>query len=130
MQDFSKIASPLTQLTQKNTPFEWTDKQERCFQELKNRLVSASILALPTGADGFVIYNDASYNGLGCVLMLNGKVIAYASRQLKTNKKNYPTHDLELAAVIFALKIWCHYLYGATCEIYIDHKSLKYLLGG
>ena len=89
--------------------------------------MSAPILALLTGADGFVIYSDASYNGLGCVLMQHGKVIAYASRQLKPHEKTYPTHDLELAAVIFALKIWHHYLYGATCEIYTDHKSLKYL---
>ena len=75
----------------------------------------------------FVIYSDASRNGLGCVLMQGGKVVVYASRQLKPHEVNYPTHDLELAAVVFALKIWRHYLYGQRCEIYTDHKSLKYL---
>ena len=84
-------------------------------------------MALPQGTEGFVIYSDASRQGLGCVLMQHGRVIAYASRQLKTHEMNYPTHDLELAAVIFALKIWRHYLYGARCQIYTDHKSLKYI---
>ncbi|GFY91100.1 hypothetical protein Acr_07g0012960 [Actinidia rufa] len=83
--------------------------------------------ALPSGADGFTIYSDASHRGLGCVLMQHGKVIAYASRQLRPHEKNYPTHDLELAVVVFALKIWRHYLYGVTCEVFTDHKSLKYL---
>ena len=75
---------------------------------------------------GFVIYSNASRKGLGCVLMQHGKVIAYASRQLKSYEQNYPTHDLELAAVVFALKIWRHYLFGERCEIYTNHKSLKY----
>ena len=73
------------------------------------------------------MYCDASRVGLGCVLMQNGKVIAYASRQLRRHELNYPTHDLEMAAVIFALKIWRHYLYGEKCEIYTDHKSLQYI---
>ena len=73
------------------------------------------------------MYCDASRVGLGCVLMQNGKVISYASRQLRRHELNYPTHDLEMAAVIFALKIWRHYLYGEKCEIYTDHKSLKYI---
>ena len=107
--------------------FEWTEECERSFQELKSRLTSAPILIIPTSIGGFVVFNDASRKGLGCVLMQNGKVMAYASRQLKTYEQNYPTHDLELAAVIFALKIWRHYLYGESFEIYIDHKSLKYL---
>ncbi|XP_050238154.1 uncharacterized protein LOC126687641 [Mercurialis annua] len=77
---------------------------------------------------GYVVYNDASNNGLGCVLMQQGKVIAYASRQLRPHELNYPTHDVELAAVIFALKIWRHYLYGKKCLVYTDHKSLKYIL--
>ncbi|GFS41476.1 hypothetical protein Acr_00g0074550 [Actinidia rufa] len=81
--------------------------------------------ALPSGTDGFTIYSDASHRGLGCVLMQHGKVIAYASRQLRPHEKNYPTHDLELAAVVFALKIWRHYLYGVTCEVFTDHKSLN-----
>ena len=76
----------------------------------------------------FVIYSDASLNGLGCVLMQDGKVITYTFRQLKLHEKNYPTHDLELAAIVFALKIWRHYLYGEKCRIFTDHKSLKYLM--
>jgi hypothetical protein len=84
------------------------------------------VLTIPSSSGGFVIYSDASHKGLGCVLMQHGKVVAYASRQLKNYEQNYPTHDLELAAVVFALKIWRHYLYGEKCEIYTDHKSLKY----
>ena len=84
-------------------------------------------MALPEGNDGFVIYSDASLLGLGCTLMQRGKVIAYASRQLKEHERRYPTHDMELAAIVFALKIWRHYLYGVECQIFTDHKSLKYL---
>jgi hypothetical protein len=90
-------------------------------------LVTAPVLALPTESGNFVVYSDASKKGLGCVLMQNDNVIAYTSRQLKPYEQNYPTHDLELAAVVFALKIWRHYLYDERCEIYTDHKSLKYL---
>lgn len=127
VKDFSKIATPLTKLTRKNQKFEWDDKCEESFQELKQRLVTAPVLALPDDQGNFVIYSDASHKGLGCVLMQHGKVIAYASRQLKPHEQNYPTHDLELAAVVFALKIWRHYLYGEKCEIFTDHKSLKYI---
>ncbi|WMV20158.1 hypothetical protein MTR67_013543 [Solanum verrucosum] len=95
--------------------------------ELKKRLTTAPVLTLPEGTQGFVVYNDASRVGLGCVLMQNGKVIAYASRQLKVHEKNYPTHDLELAAIIFALKIWRHYLYGVHGDVFTDHKSLQYV---
>ena len=109
-QDFSKISTAMTQLTRKGEPFVWTEKQEECFQELKKRLTTAPVLTLPNGEEGFAVYSDASHKGLGCVLMQSGKVIAYASRQLKPHEKNYPTHDLELAAVIHALKIWRHYL--------------------
>ena len=126
VEGFSKIASPLTNLTRKNVKFQWTDSCERSFMELKQRLVSAPILAIPTGSGGLVVYSDASKCGLGCVLMQNRRVIAFSSRQLKNYENNYPTHDLELAAVVFALKIWRHYLYGERCEIYTDHKSLKY----
>ena len=94
---------------------------------LKELLTSALVLTLPSGDEEYTVYCDASRVGLGCVLMQNGKVIAYASRQLKKHEQNYPTHDLEMAAVVFALKIWRHYLYGVTCEIYTDHKSLKYI---
>ncbi|RVW59896.1 Transposon Ty3-G Gag-Pol polyprotein [Vitis vinifera] len=127
IEGFSKIALPLTKLTQKGVKFEWSDDCECSFQELKNRLVSAPILTIPSGSGGFVVYSDASYQGLGCVLMQHGRVVAYASRQLKPYERNYPTHDLELAAVVFALKIWRHFLFGETCEIFTDHKSLKYL---
>ncbi|XP_071917014.1 uncharacterized protein [Coffea arabica] len=95
--------------------------------ELKRRLTSAPVLVLPDGGEGYAVYSDASGEGLGCVLMQNDKVVAYASRRLKPHEQNYPTHDLELAAVIFSLKKWRHYLYGVTFEVYTDHKSLKYL---
>lgn len=127
VKDFSKIATPLTKLTRKNEKFEWTPKCEESFQELKRLLTSAPVLTLPDDTGNFVIYSDASHKGLGCVLMRHGKVIAYASRQLKDYEVRYPTHDLELAAIVFALKIWRHYLYGKKCEIYTDHKSLKYI---
>ena len=107
--------------------FVWGNDCEQSFQELKRRLTSAPILTIPSGDEGFMVYTDASRKGLGCVLMQEGKVIAYASRQLKSYELNYPTHDLELAAIVFALKIWRHYLYGRTFEIFTDHKSLKYI---
>ncbi|KAJ0623757.1 putative nucleotidyltransferase, Ribonuclease H [Helianthus annuus] len=110
IENFSKIAQPLTALTQKDKKFDWSDKQEEAFQLLKNKLCDAPILALPEGTYDFVVYCDASRQGLGCVLMQRQKVIAYASRQLKVHAKNYTTHDLELGAVVFALKIWRHYL--------------------
>ena len=91
------------------------------------RSTSALVLALPNGIDGFVVYSDASQQGLGCVLMHNDRVIAYTSRQLKKHEKNYLTHDLELATVMFALKIWRHYLYGAPCRIFTNHKSLQFI---
>ncbi|KAJ0666882.1 putative nucleotidyltransferase, Ribonuclease H [Helianthus annuus] len=125
--NFSKIAVPLTSLTHKGKPFEWGPKQEEAFQILKQKLCDAPILTLPDGNDDFVVYCDASNLGLGCVLMQRGKVIAYASRQLKIHEKNYTTHDLELGAVVFALKIWRHYLYGTKCVIYTDHKSLQHI---
>ncbi|XP_077230150.1 uncharacterized protein LOC143863354 [Tasmannia lanceolata] len=127
IQNFSRLAASLTCLTWKGTKFVWSEDCEKSFQELKKRLVSAPILTLPVGGMGFVIYSDASKKGLGCVLMQNGKVIVYASRQLKPYEENYPSHDLELAVVVFALKIWRHYLYGEPCEIFTDHKSLKYI---
>ncbi|KAD5802337.1 hypothetical protein E3N88_13697 [Mikania micrantha] len=128
IKNFSKIALPLTTLTQKNQQFIWGSQQEEAFQLLKHKLCNAPILALPEGIDNFTVYCDASSQGLGCVLMQNDKVIAYASRQLKIHEKNYTTHDLELGAVVFALKIWRHYLYGTKCMIYTDHKSLQHIL--
>jgi len=127
VKDFSKIAAPLTQLLRKNHNFEWTKECEASFQELKQKLVTAPVLVIPEGNEGYVIYSDVSHLGLGCVLMHHGRLVAYASRQLRPHELNYPTHDLELATVVFALKIWRHYLYGVRCEIYMDHKSLKYI---
>ncbi|GJU50451.1 putative reverse transcriptase domain-containing protein [Tanacetum coccineum] len=128
IEGFSKIAKPMTKLTQKKVKFEWGDKQEAAFQLLKQKLCSAPILALPEGSEDFIAYCDASKKGLGTVLMQREKVIAYASRQLKIHEKNYTTHDLELGAVVFALKIWRHYLYGTKCTVFTDHKSLQHIL--
>ncbi|GJY85329.1 putative reverse transcriptase domain-containing protein, partial [Tanacetum coccineum] len=110
----------MTKLTQKKVKFEWGDKQEAAFQLLKQKLCSSPILALPEGSEDFIAYCDASKKGLGAVLMQREKVIAYASRQLKIHEKNYTTHDLELGAVVFALKIWRHYLYGTDIATYIN----------
>ncbi|KAM0050553.1 putative nucleotidyltransferase, Ribonuclease H [Helianthus debilis subsp. tardiflorus] len=127
IENFSKIAQPLTSLTQKDKKFDWGEKQEAAFQLLKDKLCDAPILSLPDGTDDFMVYCDALHQGLGCVLMQRDKVIAYASRQLKVHEKNYTTHDLELGAVVFALKIWRHYLYGTHCIIFTDHKSLQHI---
>ena len=121
---FSKIATLLTNLLKKDQKFEWSNTCQHSFKELRQRLTTALVLALSSGKDGYVVYSDASRQGLGCVLMQDGRVIAYASRKLKKRKQNYPTHDLELVAVVFALKIWRHYLYGVPCQIFTDHKSL------
>ncbi|GJT14052.1 reverse transcriptase domain-containing protein [Tanacetum coccineum] len=128
IEGFSKIAKPMTELTQKNQKFDWGEEQEEAFQLLKQKLCAAPILALPEGSEDFVVYCDASIKGLGAVLMQRMKVIAYASRQLKIHEKNYTTHDLELGAVVFALKIWRHYLYGTKCVVFTDHKSLQHIL--
>ncbi|GKB81863.1 putative reverse transcriptase domain-containing protein [Tanacetum coccineum] len=122
IENFSKIAKSLTILTQKSKTFDWGEEQELAFQTLKDKLCNAPVLALPDGPEDFVVYCDASGIGLGCVLMQRGKVIAYASRQLKIHEKNYTTHDLELGAVVFALKIWRHYLYGIkSIELFSDY---------
>ncbi|WMV41853.1 hypothetical protein MTR67_035238 [Solanum verrucosum] len=107
--------------------FRWSDDCEKRFVELKTTLTTTLVLTLPEGSDGYVIYCDASRVGLGCVLIQRGKVITYASRQLKVHEKNYLTHDLKLAAVVFALKIWRHYLYGVHVDVFTDHKSLQYV---
>ncbi|GKC36112.1 putative nucleotidyltransferase, ribonuclease H, partial [Tanacetum coccineum] len=127
IKNFSKIAKSLTILTQKCKTFDWDEEQELAFQTLKDKLCNAPVLALLDGSEDFVVYCDLSGIGLGCVLMQRGKVIAYASRQLKIHEKNYMTHDLELGAVVFALKIWRHYLYGTKSVIYMDHKSLQHI---
>ena len=124
---FSKLALPLTQLNRKGQAFVWDVKCEKSFQELKKRLTSTPVLILLYLKELFVVYCDASKMGLGGVLMQNRQVITYASRQLKVHEKNYPTHDFELAAVVFVLKIWRNYLFGSKFEVFSDHKSLKYL---
>ncbi|KAI3821810.1 hypothetical protein L1987_09383 [Smallanthus sonchifolius] len=106
---------------------EWSEENPYTMYYVSHKkLTKAPILALPEGLEDFVLYSDTSRLGLGCVLMQRAKVIAYASRQLKTHEINYPTHDMELAAVVFALEIWRHYLYGKMCTTYTDHKILKY----
>ena len=113
---FTVVASPLTMLLRKGINFEWTDKCQNSFEQLKGMLVETPVLMQPTSGKEYTLYSDALGIGLGCVSMQDGKVVAYASRQLKPHEQNYPTHDLELAAVVFALKIWRHYLYGKSVE--------------
>ncbi|WVZ90355.1 LOW QUALITY PROTEIN: hypothetical protein U9M48_036664, partial [Paspalum notatum var. saurae] len=125
--NFSKIAKPMTELTKKNVKFEWSPQCEKAFQTLKSRLTSAPILTQPDITKSFDIYCDACRTSLGCVLMQEGRVIAHASHQLKPAEEHYPTHDLDLAAVVHALKIWRQYIMGNPCNIYTDHKSLKYI---
>ncbi|GKA69644.1 putative reverse transcriptase domain-containing protein [Tanacetum coccineum] len=128
IEGFFKIAKPMTKLTQKSVKFNWGEKEETAFQTLKQKLCSAPILAFLEGSENFVVYCDVFHKGLGAVLMQKEKVKAYASRQLKIHKKNYMTHDLELGAMVFAFKMWRHYLYGMKCVMFIDHKSLQHIL--
>jgi ribonuclease HI len=127
IEEFSKIVKPLTTLLEKDREFKWTGACQASFEELKKRLTTTPVLVMPDLQKCFDIYCDASRQGLGCVLMQEGHVIAYASQQLRKHELNYPTHDLELAAVVHALKIWRHYVMGTKCQIYTDHKSLKYI---
>jgi hypothetical protein len=125
--DFSKIAKPMTELLNKEIKFHWDDKCEEAFHTLRKLLTIAPVLAQPDSTKPYDVYCDASGTGLGCVLMQDNWVIAYACRALRNHEQNYPTHDFGLAAVIHALKIWRHHLMGAKCNIYTDHKSLKYI---
>ncbi|XP_058189294.1 uncharacterized protein LOC131306881 [Rhododendron vialii] len=127
IQDFSCLAAPMTRLTRKGTHFVWGDACETTFVELKKRLMTAPVLIVLERGVGYSVYCDASKEWLGCILMQLGRVVAHGSRKLKTHERNYPTHDLELAAVVFALKSWHHYLYSERFEGFSDHKSLKYL---
>nr|GEY27749.1 putative reverse transcriptase domain-containing protein [Tanacetum cinerariifolium] len=120
-------ATPTTP-TEKNKKFEWETEAEEAFQTLKQKLCCAPILALPEGSNDFVVYCDASLRSFGAVVMQREKVIAYASLQLRTHEENFMTHDLELGAVVFALRLWTHYLYGKKCVVYTDYKSLQYIL--
>jgi hypothetical protein len=125
--DFSKLVKPITSLLKNDVKFNWSSKCDEAFEQLKTLLTTALVLAQPDITKPFDVYCDASGSGLGCVLMQEGRVIAYASWQLRRHEEHYPTHDLELAAVVHALKIWRHYLLGNICHIYTDHKSLKYI---
>ena len=127
IEDFSRLVTPMTRLTLKEVKFDWDDRCEEVFQELKRRLTSSSILIVLDRGQGYTVYCDASRVGLGCVLMQSGRGVAYGSRQLKNHEQNYPTHDMKLAVVVFTLKIWPHYLYGEEFEVYSDYKSLKYI---
>ena len=127
IKDFAKISAPLTRLTKKNLVFSWDVDCDDAFRLLKRTLTTAPVLVLPDGSKPFTVYTDACGTGLGAVLMQEGRVIAYGGRQLRVHEKNYPTHDLELAAIVFALKSWRHYLLGEKFELFTDHKSLKYL---
>jgi hypothetical protein len=127
IKDFSKIAKPIMKLLEKNKAFEWTAECQASYEELRKRPTSAPVLVLPDLTKKFNIYCDTSHRGLGCVLMQEGQVVCYASRLLRKHEENYRTHDLQLAAMVHALKIWRHYLIGHRCEIYSDHKSLKYI---
>jgi transposase InsO family protein len=127
IEGFSRIAKPMTSLLEKGREFNWDEKCQNSFDQLKTRLMSPLVLVMPDLQKGFDIYCDACGQGLGCVLMQERHVIAYASRQLRKHELNYPTHDLELAAVVHALKIWRHYIMGTKCQVYTDHKSLKYI---
>ena len=117
----------MTRLTRKEIKFDWDDQCDEAFQELKRRLTSAPILIVLERGQGYTVYCDASKAGLGCVLMQSRRVVAYGSRQLKNHEQNYPAHDMQLVAIVLALKIWRHYLYGEQFEMYSDHKSLKYI---
>jgi hypothetical protein len=125
--DFSKLVKPITSLLKNDIKFNWSSRCNEAFEQLKVLLTTAPVLAQPDSEKPFDVYCDASGSGLGCVLMQDGRVIAYASRQLCRHEEHYPTHDLELAAMVHALKIWRHYLLGNICHIYTDHKSLKYI---
>ena len=128
IKDFSWLAAPMTRLIRKEVKFKWNDLCEKAFQTLKMRLTSAPILIVLERGKRYTVFCDASKDGLGCVLMQSGRVVAYGSQQLKNHEPNYPPHDMELAAIVFALKIWRHYLYSEQFEVFSDHKSLKYIL--
>ena len=127
IEDFSRLAAPMKRLTQKEVKFKWNDRCEKAFQELKRRLTSDLILIVPEMGQRYTVYCNTSKVGVGCVLMQSERVVAYGSRQLKNHEQNYPTHDMELVALVFALKIWRHYLYKERFEAYLDHKSLRFI---
>jgi hypothetical protein len=125
--NFSKVAKPITELLKKGNRYIWNDACDEAFKVLKKLLTTSLVLTQLNIAKPFDIYYDASSTGLGGVLMQEGRVISYSSRQLRHNEEHYPTHDLELAAVVMALRMWHRYLHGNVVHIYTDHKSVKYI---
>ena len=127
IEDFSRLTAPMKRLTRREVKFEWNGLCEKAFLELKRRLTSSPIMIVPEMGQKYTVYCDASKDGLGCVLMQFGRVMAYGSRQLKNHEQSYPTHDMELVAIVFALKIWLYYLYSEQFEVFSYHKRLKYI---
>jgi hypothetical protein len=127
IQNFSKIAKPITELLKKGNKYVWSEACDEAFKHLKKLLTTLPVLAQPDTTKPFDVYCDASGTGLGSVLMQEGRVISYSSRQLRRHEEHYPTHDLELAAAVMVLQTWCHYLLRNVIHIYMDHKSLKYI---
>jgi hypothetical protein len=125
--NFSKITKPITELLKKGTKYVWSEDYDDAFQTLKKLLTTSPVLVQPDITKSFDVYCDASDTGMGCVLMQEGRVIYHSLRQLRCHEEHYPTHDLELAAVVLALRTWRHYLPENVVHIYIDHKSLKYI---
>jgi hypothetical protein len=126
--DSSKIVKPIIGLLKNDTKFDRSSKCNEAFEQLKVLLTTAPVLAQPDIEKNFDVYCDTSGSGLGCVLMQEGRVIDYAPRQLRQHEEHYPTHDLELAAVVHALKIWRYYLLGNICHVYTDHKKSEIYL--
>ena len=127
IEGFSRIAHPITSLQKKGVDFEWTSKCEENFQKLKELLISAPILRIVDPEKDCVVWTDACKEGLGGILTQEGHVICYESRKLKDHERNYAMHDLELVAIVHALKMWRHYLIGRKFELRTDHLGLKYL---
>jgi hypothetical protein len=125
--NFSKIVKPITELLKKGNKYVSSEACDEAFKHLKKLLTTSPVLAQPDTIKPFDVYCDASGTGLGGVLMQEGQVISYSSRQLRRHEDHYPTHDLELAAVVMALWTWRHYLHGNVVHIYTDHKNLKYI---
>jgi hypothetical protein len=125
--NFSKITKPITKLLKKGNKYVRSEACDEAFKHMKKLLTTSPMLAQPDTTKPFDVCCDASSTGLGSVLMQEGRVISYSSRQLRRHEEHYPTHDLELAAVVMALLTWHHYLLGNVIHIYTDHKSLKYI---
>ena len=127
VEGFSRIASPITELQKKNKKFVWTEKCAEAFRRLKELLTTAPIIRVLDMDANFLVCIDASKEGLGGVFMQDGRVIAYISRKLRRHEENYATHDLELLAIVYALKVWRHYLIGRKFELKTDHCGLQHI---